>query len=286
MSALAKLIGVECVDCRERGHHCQAQLWEDRDGAQQGLCLRCADGEPCYRETAEYLVLPERSWLELEDVLVPSITQDDCEFVRRIARNDGVNLKGPRDAAKRKGMRDDLGAMTNEDLADKYQVEMRTVVGLRGRDKFLREERARLPVEQKIKGETVHMAPKASMGAEMLWIAPLGLEPVVQQRDIQEAAQPPARKWTVRQVQNAVCTYYKITLEELLSHDKQHAVALPRHVAIYFSKEKTTANLQQLCRAFDRHHTTILASLKVVRAVLIAGGPAAAELGKINKTLT
>jgi hypothetical protein len=56
MSALGKLIGVGRVGCQRKGHFCQAQMWLENEP----VCLRCTNGEPCYRETADALETPER----------------------------------------------------------------------------------------------------------------------------------------------------------------------------------------------------------------------------------
>jgi hypothetical protein len=71
MSALASLINVECVECRRKGHRCQAQMWVSVDDAKsEPVCLRCADGEACCFETAQAVEAPAVDELDVFTVPV------------------------------------------------------------------------------------------------------------------------------------------------------------------------------------------------------------------------
>jgi hypothetical protein len=71
MSILGKLVGVECSECRRKGHSCQAQLIDD-----EPLCLRCANDEPCYFVTAQEMATPQRYEDDRSDrCLVPQLAE-------------------------------------------------------------------------------------------------------------------------------------------------------------------------------------------------------------------
>ena len=58
MTAMRRLVGIECAPCRRAGHHCQAQMTVEVEFhnpyrvASTPMCLRCADGDPCFAVTA------------------------------------------------------------------------------------------------------------------------------------------------------------------------------------------------------------------------------------------
>jgi hypothetical protein len=184
MSALASLIGIGCADCKRKGHFCQAQMWEHCEETENGvalkfrkpLCLRCADGEPCYQETCVEIVTPERLVDEVDLCLVPKPTAQDLEHVAKLGRPRSVrgdNQHSPDYAARRAAMLQDLQTMTVGDVAKKYQVSRSCASHIRDKEnarkrKLALLEKLRTPVEREIGGEMVRIAPLSQMGAELL----------------------------------------------------------------------------------------------------------------------
>ena len=197
MSALGKLIGVECAECRRKGHHCQAQMWRDNEqwsvdseqAKQEPVCLRCADGEVCCWETARSLETPERLREPFDVCEIPPIPREERDaFKMRFLAED--RLCSAEIAAEAKA---DLATMKVSEVAAKHGLSVRTVSGWKGalvKAEALRradralicgldgeplrhdpkqwKERARRPVARRICGEIVRMAPMATMGAELI----------------------------------------------------------------------------------------------------------------------
>ncbi len=75
------------------------------------------------------------------------------------------------------------------------------------------------------------------------------------------------RRVTIEQVQRAVCQEFNLTLAELKGKSHSRAIAYPRQIAMFLSKEMTSASLPQIGREFGgKHHTTVLHSVNKVQS--------------------
>ena len=73
------------------------------------------------------------------------------------------------------------------------------------------------------------------------------------------------RRVSIENIQRAVCHEFGMTLPQLKSKDNSRAVAYPRQIAMYLSKEMTPASLPQIGREFGgKHHTTVLHSINKI----------------------
>jgi hypothetical protein len=183
MSAMGKLIGVECAQCRRKGHHCQAQMLAALTIHDEPLCLRCADGEPCCYETAQKMEMPE--WLRerFDPCEIPPTSREDREMLARTRQEEHDGRE-----AEKASVVADLETMSCKEVAEKYGLRINVVLGLRlatDRAKQLRGEgaacysqnyelRRRALKALRIEGENVRMAPCAVMGAEMLGLRKCG----------------------------------------------------------------------------------------------------------------
>jgi hypothetical protein len=211
VSALGRFAGVDCVPCRWKGHKCQAQIVApveiirhngERLIEERPMCLRCADGEPCYQESAESLETPERLREKSDLFEVPEITPEDREAIRvdRELR-DWIDPE-----IKRSAKGDLMAGMSSQGVAEKYGLGIQTISAwkshlvrqaqLAGKASIQTENYARIQTELagkvgprhkddvqvermwarklRIGGKIVHMAPGAVMGAEMLNTADSG----------------------------------------------------------------------------------------------------------------
>lgn len=76
-------------------------------------------------------------------------------------------------------------------------------------------------------------------------------------------------KVTIALIQEAVCERFSLTVQELVSQRRSQAVAYPRQVAMYLSRELTDASLPKIGKEFGgRDHTTVLhANAKITRMI-------------------
>ena len=64
---------------------------------------------------------------------------------------------------------------------------------------------------------------------------------------------------TVERIQTIVSERFQLSVEELVSQRRVHAIAHPRHVAMYLSRELTDSSLPKIGREFGgRDHTTVI----------------------------
>lgn len=73
---------------------------------------------------------------------------------------------------------------------------------------------------------------------------------------------------TVDKIQKACAKEFKITMDEILSKRRARAIARPRQVAMYLSKQLTTRSLPDIGRRFGgRDHTTVIHAVKRIEAL-------------------
>ncbi|WP_315838303.1 helix-turn-helix domain-containing protein [Bradyrhizobium prioriisuperbiae] len=70
---------------------------------------------------------------------------------------------------------------------------------------------------------------------------------------------------TARTIQHAVCAYYQVTLQDLLSPRRHAEIMRPRQVAVWLCRTMTALSMPKIGQLFgDRDHTTILAAIRKV----------------------
>ncbi|MGX1198008.1 chromosomal replication initiator protein [Parvibaculum sp. MBR-TMA-1.3b-4.2] len=73
------------------------------------------------------------------------------------------------------------------------------------------------------------------------------------------------RKVTIEEIQRRVAEYFNVRLSDLLSARRARAVARPRQIAMYLSKQLTTRSLPEIGRKFGgRDHTTVIHAVRKV----------------------
>ena len=70
---------------------------------------------------------------------------------------------------------------------------------------------------------------------------------------------------TVDRIQNVVCNFYGISLNEMLSQRRSRPLARPRQLAMFLSKKLTSRSLLEIGRRFaNRDHTTVIHAVKTI----------------------
>lgn len=73
------------------------------------------------------------------------------------------------------------------------------------------------------------------------------------------------RKVTIEEIQRRVAEYYNVRLADMLSARRARAVARPRQVAMWLSKQLTTRSLPEIGRKFGgRDHTTVIHAVRKI----------------------
>jgi len=78
---------------------------------------------------------------------------------------------------------------------------------------------------------------------------------------------------TIEQIQKAVATNYRLSLNELVAKSNARQYSLPRQVAMYICKQLTKHSFPEIGRAFGgKHHTTVMHSVEKIEAQIATDG--------------
>lgn len=68
-----------------------------------------------------------------------------------------------------------------------------------------------------------------------------------------------SKQVNIQQIQEAVCNYYRLQAEDLISKKRTKTIAFPRQIAMYLSREMTDYSLPKIGEDFGgRDHTTVI----------------------------
>src|SRR5881397_1770762 len=74
---------------------------------------------------------------------------------------------------------------------------------------------------------------------------------------------------TIEQIQRTVCDFYGLKLSDLKAKNRTKAIAFPRQVAMYVSRQMTHSSLSEIGRAFGgKDHTTVLHAVDKIQTLL------------------
>jgi chromosomal replication initiator protein len=77
---------------------------------------------------------------------------------------------------------------------------------------------------------------------------------------------PQLRESTIKSIQEAVAHLFDVSVEEFRQESNSRAVAVPRQIAMFLTKQLTDASLSEIGRHFGgRHHTTVRHSIARVQ---------------------
>jgi chromosomal replication initiator protein len=84
----------------------------------------------------------------------------------------------------------------------------------------------------------------------------------------------PTKRVTYRQIQRAVCQYFKISEDELLGPRCFRVVARPRQIAMFLTRKHTQLSFPAIADRFgQRHHTTVMHACEVMAERVASDDP-------------
>jgi chromosomal replication initiator protein len=90
----------------------------------------------------------------------------------------------------------------------------------------------------------------------------------------------------VEQIAKAVAKAFTVTVEDIFSTRRHKSIALPRHVAMYLSRELTSLSWKEIGARFGRHnHTGALFAWQKIRSLLQADAVLAERVGRLRNEL-
>jgi chromosomal replication initiator protein len=92
---------------------------------------------------------------------------------------------------------------------------------------------------------------------------------------------------TVHQIQEKVCEYHGIRLEDLQSKKRSKSISVPRQIGIYLSRELTNHSLSEIGAFFGgKDHTTIMYSVNKVKEQMTGDSELRATIDYLTRELT
>lgn len=92
---------------------------------------------------------------------------------------------------------------------------------------------------------------------------------------------------SIREIQQAVCKHYGVSLIDMLSTRRIAKIVKPRQVAMYLCRELTPHSLPQIGRRFGgRDHTTVLYAVRKIPLVARVDEDLAFDLAILFETIT
>jgi hypothetical protein len=87
---------------------------------------------------------------------------------------------------------------------------------------------------------------------------------------------------TIRTITRVVCEHYGISMIDVISKRRTHAIVLPRQICYYLSKILTTKSLPEIGRVLgDKDHTSVLHGCRRIEALALVDVDLAENLRKI-----
>lgn len=83
---------------------------------------------------------------------------------------------------------------------------------------------------------------------------------------------------TASMICDLVSGQFKISVSDLQSKSRKKAITIPRQIAMYLSRKHTEESLADIGKAFNRDHSTVLHSIKVVSNLIVRDGSVNAQL--------
>ena len=90
---------------------------------------------------------------------------------------------------------------------------------------------------------------------------------------------------TIERIQELVCKYFKMTMEELLSRSRKRRISQPRQIAMYLARRYTGQSLQAIGRTFNRYHATTLHAIGNVDRLIKENGPVQKQVEFLSNRL-
>jgi len=94
------------------------------------------------------------------------------------------------------------------------------------------------------------------------------------------------RKVTIEEIQKKVAEHFSIRLSDMSSARRARAVARPRQIAMYLSKQLTSRSLPEIGRTFGgRDHTTVMHAVSRIESLILEDSSIADDLELLKRNL-
>jgi chromosomal replication initiator protein len=93
------------------------------------------------------------------------------------------------------------------------------------------------------------------------------------------------KKLTIEEIQQTCAKRFGTTMADILSHERTQTLVTPRQLAMYISRKYTSKGLQEIAKAFDKKHATVISGVKTIQQRLSNEPSLKTDLEEILSTL-
>lgn len=90
---------------------------------------------------------------------------------------------------------------------------------------------------------------------------------------------------TAEVIRDFVAGQFKISVNDLQSKSRKKTIAFPRQVSMYLTRKFTEEPLSEIGRAFNRDHSTVVHSIRVVNETIARNGSVRGQIEHLSKQL-
>lgn len=86
-------------------------------------------------------------------------------------------------------------------------------------------------------------------------------------------------------IRDFIARQFKVTVDDMLSKSRKKTVAFPRQVTMYLARKLTSQPLADIGKAFNRDHSTVVHSIRVVTETMAANGSVRGQVDHLSKKI-
>lgn len=94
------------------------------------------------------------------------------------------------------------------------------------------------------------------------------------------------RQYRIREIQNATCEYFKVSIDDMLSGRRTVGISYPRQIAMYLCRKLTPHSFAEIGRRFcGRDHTTVIHASQKIEGLYGFDPKTSCDVNSIKKVL-
>ncbi|MCK5340986.1 MAG: chromosomal replication initiator protein DnaA [Desulfobulbaceae bacterium] len=90
---------------------------------------------------------------------------------------------------------------------------------------------------------------------------------------------------TVDLIRDFLASQFRVSVHDLRSKSRKKSIAFPRQLSMYFARKLTEQPLSEIGRAFNRDHSTVVHSIRVITEMVARNGSVRGQVEHLDKKL-
>ena len=105
-------------------------------------------------------------------------------------------------------------------------------------------------------------------------------------REIVEELIGRSQELSAESIRDFMAAQFKISVDDLTSRSRKRSIAFPRQVSMFLARKYTEQGLADIGKAFNRDHSTVLHSIKVITGAMARNSSVRGQVALLSKKLT